>query len=304
MRSYSSESLGFLGFLRETTSLYHLHSKSNISERVRVCIEDARRVEDCVRERFGLQLRGLDLLEIGPGQFLTQLTYFAIRNRVVGVDLDLIIRGFKPLGYAAMLKTNGARRALKTIGRKLMGIDRRYASELLRQLELERLPKVALFPMDVCEMSFARGSFDFVYSRAVLHHLPDPASALDGIVRVLRPGGVAYVSVHPFTSQTGCLDPRIYTDRRDEVLGWPHLRPRLQGTINAPNVFLNRLRLSDWSKLFALKMPGVEHIVARSDNSVLEAAKSLQSRGELLEYSIEELTAGEVAAVWQKSADN
>jgi len=304
MKSYSSGSLGFVGFLRETTSLYRLHSKDDISDRVRMRIEDARRVEDRVRERFGLELRDLDLLEIGPGQFLMQLTYFALRNRVVGVDRDMIVSGFKPFGYTAMLGTNGARRTLKTIGRKLMGIDRRYASELLGQLKLERLPELTLYPMDVCEMSFARDSFDFVYSRSVLHSLPHPANALDEITRVLRPGGVAYISIHPFTSQTGCLDPRIYTDQRHEVQGWPHLRPHLQGAIEKPNVYLNKLRLSDWQRLFASKMPGVEFTLSRADDSALEAAKNLHRQGELLEYSLEELLAGEFVALWKKSADN
>jgi SAM-dependent methyltransferase len=299
MRSYSSESRGFIGFLREAASLYRLHSK-DISERVRVRIEDARRVDACVRERFGLELRDLDLLEIGPGQFLMQLTYFAIRNRVVGVDRDVIVRGFKPLGYAAMLKTNGARRTVKTIGRKLMGIDRGYAFQLLRQLNLKRLPDLTVYPMDVCEMSFPRNSFDFVYSRSVFQHLPDPTAALDGIARALRPGGVAYISIHPFTSQTGCLDPRIYTDRRHEVQGWPHLRSHLQHTIEKPNVYLSKLRLEDWRRLFASKMPGAEYILGPSDNSSLEAAKRLQSQGQLLEYLLEELLTGEFVAVWKK----
>src|SRR5713226_2202975 len=249
MRSYSSESRGFIGFLREAASLHRLHSK-DISERVRVRIEDARRVEACVRERFGLELRDLDLLEIGPGQFLMQLTYFSIRNRVVGVDRDVIVRGFKLPGYAAMLKNNGARRTMKTIGRKLMGIDHGYASQLLRQLNLKRLPDLRVYPMDVCEMSFPGNSFDFIYSRSVFQHLPDPAGALDGIARALRPGGVAYISIHPFTSQTGCLDPKIYTDRRHEVQGWPHLRPDLQHRIEKPNVYLSKLRLEDWRRLF------------------------------------------------------
>src|SRR5260370_3548679 len=254
MRSYSSESGGFIGFLREAASLYRLHSK-DISERVRIRIEDARRVEGCVREKFGIELRGLDLLEIGPGQFLMQLTYFSIRNRVVGVDRDVVVRGFKPLGFAAMLKSNGARRTLKTIGRKLMGIDREYASQVLRQLNLKRLPGLTVFPMDCREMSFPRNSFDFVYCRSVLHSLPDAASALDEIVRVLRPGGVAYISIHPFTSQTGCLDPRIYTDRRHQVQGWPHLRSHLQDTIENPNVYLSKLRLEDWLKPLSSEMP-------------------------------------------------
>ena len=121
-----------------------------------------------------------------------------------------------------------------------------YEVHLMRELDLTQLPPIRLCVMDVCGMSFPENSFDFVYSRSVLHHLPQPVTAINEIARVLRPGGVAYVSIHPYTSETGCLDPRIYTDRRHEVLGWQHLRPGARGKVQPPNVYLNRLRLEEW----------------------------------------------------------
>lgn len=300
MKSYSSESSGVLAFFRDLTSLYRLHSR-DLSERVRGSIADARGVEARVYERTGVRLRDLDILEIGPGQFLSQLTYFAIHNRVLGIDRDVVVRGYKPLGYLEMLWRNGFRRTLKTIGRKLMGVDRRYASHLIRQLELTRTPVMIVRSMDVCKMRLPDSSFDFVYSRSVLHSLRDPGSALDEIVRVVRPGGVAYISIHPFTSATGCLDPRIYTDRSHEVKGWPHLRPQLQNTLLEPNVYLNKLRIKDWQTLFESKMSGTEYIITpSSDPGILDEAERIQGQGECLDYSLEELTAGEVVMLWKK----
>lgn len=46
---------------------------------------------------------------------------------------------------------------------------------------------------DACRLPFAENSFDVVYARALLHHLPDPASGVREIQRVLKPGGVAVV---------------------------------------------------------------------------------------------------------------
>src|SRR6266849_7143005 len=122
-----------------------------------------------------------------------------------------------------MLGTNGVRRTPKTVGRKLLGIDRRFEFELRRHMGVQRLPKPDVIQMDACCMSFPAESFDFVYARSVFHHLPNPGAALDGIVRVLKPGGAVHILLHLYTSQTGCLDPRVYTDRSREVQGWPHL---------------------------------------------------------------------------------
>jgi len=157
-----------------------------------------------------------------------------------------------------------------------------------------------ILQMDTCQMTFADASFDFVHARSVLHHLPDPGAAVEGIVRVLRPGGAAYILLHLYTSETGCLDPRIYTERRSETRGWPHLRPQLRNTLANQNTYVNKLRLREWHKLFAAKLPDAECVTTRSDSATIEMAKSLQRQGELLDYSIEELTTVDLAVLWRK----
>jgi len=167
-------------------------------------------------------------------------------------------------------------------------------------LGVDSLPRLNLLQMDVCEMRFPVNSFDFVYSNSVLHHLPEPSLALDSIVRVMRPGAVSYIALHPYTSDTGCLDPRIFTERKHEVRGWPHLRPSLQNTVGNSNTYVNKLRLEQWRTLFAAKMPGVQFVLTPSENADYDGARALQSQGELLDYSIEELCTGQLAALWMK----
>lgn len=301
--SYSSETRGGRAFLKEILSLYRLYS-AGIPERVRASIEDIQRVEAEVRERCGVELSNKRVLEIGPGQFMAQMTYLAMRNSVLGVDRDLAIQGFRPIEYFKMLRTNGIQRAVKTIGRKLLGVDRRYASELMRQLALDQRPKLSVLQMDVRQLDFPEKYFDFAYCRSVLHSLPDPGSALDEIAKVLKPGGVAYISIHLYTSPTGSLDPRVYTDRREELNVWPHLRSRLVHSVDPANVYLNKLRLSEWQKLFAEAMPGVQCILNRGQDPRLElVAKTLQGQGELLDYSLDELLTFEVVALWRKPAE-
>jgi SAM-dependent methyltransferase len=261
-----------------------------------------RRREALITEHLGLELRDLDILEIGPGQFQGQMSYLAVHNRVVGIDLDVIVQGFKPRAYLNMIRNNGLRRTAKTVARKLLGVDRKFGCELTRQLDIRRLPRPAVIQMDATKMLFPDQSFDFVYARSVFHHLPDPAAALDGVVRVLKPGGAAYVLLHLYTSETGCLDPRIYTERRNEVRGWLHLRPGSQSGLNNQNIYVNKLRLHEWRRLFDAKMPLGQCLVTRCDNATFESARSLQGQGELLDYSLEELTTSDLAVLWKKPA--
>jgi SAM-dependent methyltransferase len=231
---------------------------------------------------------------------LVHMVYFARDNRVVGIDLDVIARGFNPFPYAEMLRFNGTRRTLKTLVRKLVGIDRRYVKQIKRQLNLESLPKLKIQRMDACGMTFPDESFDFVHSRSVFHHLPSPEAALNHVARILRPGGIAYLSFHLFTSENGSLDPRIFTEKRAGVRLWPHLRlsPQKQVTSNA---FVNKLRLADWQGLFNRRMPEAEYILNRNSRPNAEQdAEALKNNGELAEYTMEELLTDEVIVLWRK----
>jgi SAM-dependent methyltransferase len=51
------------------------------------------------------------------------------------------------------------------------------------------VPNVDCIQADLFALPLADGSFDFVYSLGVLHHLRDTERALDGLVMKLKPGG-------------------------------------------------------------------------------------------------------------------
>jgi SAM-dependent methyltransferase len=53
---------------------------------------------------------------------------------------------------------------------------------------------VRVVGMDATRLSFADASFDLVYSFNVFEHLPHPAETFAEITRVLRPGGVAFIT--------------------------------------------------------------------------------------------------------------
>jgi SAM-dependent methyltransferase len=304
IRSYASWRRPSLRDASELLQLFlaNRQTREQLRDSVRGLLEDLRAHEALVRERTGIVLAGRRMLEIGPGQMSRQLSFFSVRNDVVGIDLDVVPSGVDPAGYWRVLQRNGPKRLVKTLVRKLFGFDRRFAKELQRQLELPRLPAPSVVQGDATRMEFADCSFDFVYSFDVFEHLPDPARVLGEIARVLRPGGGCLISVHLFTAEDGAHDLRVLRGRRGQIPYWAHLRPPHRELIH-PSAYVNELRLGQWRGLFSDRMPGALLECRRPAGVELERELSrLREQGELADYSDEELLNGRLAAVWRKPA--
>ena len=56
-------------------------------------------------------------------------------------------------------------------------------------------PQVTLINMDGMQLRFPDQSFDLVVSSNVLEHVPDDAAVVRGFHRLLKPGGIAVVTV-------------------------------------------------------------------------------------------------------------
>ena len=111
--------------------------------------ENARRMAVEASERVGGRI-----LEVGVGTGIS-LPYYSASSRVVGIDIS-----------EPMLK----------VARK------RVASDHLTHVE-------SLDVMDAENLDFADASFDVVVAQYVVNTVPNPETALDEFLRVLRPGG-------------------------------------------------------------------------------------------------------------------
>jgi SAM-dependent methyltransferase len=298
-RAYSGEVRGVRRSAGEAWDLYRLHSR-DVPERVRAALQYLGAVETLVSERHAFLIRDRRILDVGAGQRLTQLAYFSRTNDAVGIDLEVIAQGFDLRAYARMLRLNGLRRTAKTVARKALLIDARHRSEVARQLGLQRFPRLKVLQMDVSRMTFPDSSFDFVFSYSVFHHLPDPAQAFREVARVLRPGGVAYISCQLYTSATGCLDPRYFPSVSPQAVRWPHLRSPYSSDVRQ-NAVLNQLRLDEWRDVIGSTLPGAEVISRGHGQDGLAAdLAELREQGELADYSDEELLGNEIVALWRK----
>lgn len=301
LKSYVASNLGLRGRLSELANLYRWQSKAT-QEQVRTLIARLRDVEKRVADYCGMSLTGQRMLDIGPGQKLHQMAYFAARgNDVTGIDLDLIAQTLNPIALLRMARVNGPMRAAKTAGRKLLGIDNKFRRELARQLNAPRPRRLNVQQMDATQLRFPDGSFDCVYSFSTFEHLPEPGKVIDEVVRVLRPGGVAYLSLHLFTSENGGHDPRVFAGRREMVPYWAHLRPAEQHKTHS-NAYLNKIREAQWREIFSQHLPGdlkfFELQYAREQ--LTPELRKLREAGELAEYTDDELMTVDFVALWQK----
>src|ERR1051325_5797926 len=198
----------------------HRKVKSNTFKQ----LEECRRAERLYAEVMGQPLEGKDVLEIGTGQILAASRFFAVKNRATATDLDVVALGWNVPAYVAMLRQNGLKRVIKTIGRKTLQIDSRYVRELEHQIGARPRPRFQ--QMDATKMPFPDGSFDFIFSFNVFEHLPEPATVLAECKRVLRPGGCVFTHLHLYSCDSGCHDLSINRGEHDNVPYWPHLRPQ------------------------------------------------------------------------------
>jgi SAM-dependent methyltransferase len=302
IRSYASMSSPRGGLATEVLRLVRLwrNRTADLPQHVQGQIELTGEMKRRVRDWGQLDVSGLDVLEIGPGQLLAQMAVLAVDNRVTGIDLDVVPWGWEPRQYIRVWRQNGPKRFAKTIGRKVLGFDRSFRRELARQLGVAELPPVNALHMDATRTAFPDAVFDFIYSFDTFEHLAEPAPVLREAVRVLRPGGACYISLHPATAEDGFHDLRIIAGDRAGIPYWAHLRPPHRQEVQASS-YLNELRLSEWSELFGAIMPGVRFHLDKVSNRVhtTELAR-LREAGELGDYTDDELLVSRFVAFWKK----
>jgi len=91
-------------------------------------------------------------------------------------------------------------------GAKLSGIDLtpRAVEFTRRRFEVLNLP-CDVRVGDAEALEFEDETFDIVYSWGVLHHTPDTAKAIQEVLRVLKPGGVARIMMYHKNSMVGFM---------------------------------------------------------------------------------------------------
>lgn len=298
MKTYLRTGRGVRHVVAELLDLYRKQTR-DIPASVEAALAQQRATVAAIEDHRAAPLMDCDVLEIGPGQARLFLMATGLTNRALGVDME---RTPDRLTLGAMWhiwRQNGGLRLAKTLGRHMLGVERRTRAELARQLGVRPAQLTTrIVEGDAHALPFPDASFDAVVSTSVFEHLEDVGLAASEVARVLRPGGVAHTITHLYTSHTGAHDMRLFLDPR-ALAPWPHLRAQTQAQVH-PNAHLNKLRLADYRRLFEDHWPG------HTDQIIIEAYPSqsdldlLRMDGALRDYSDTELRASVLVSLWRK----
>ncbi|SKB79788.1 Methyltransferase domain-containing protein [Salegentibacter holothuriorum] len=80
---------------------------------------------------------------------------------------------------------------------------------------------------DICNLPFKENEFDFILCNHVLEHIPDDTKAMQGLYRVLKPGGTAILQIPQDLKRTDTFEDDSITDRkeRERIFGqYDHVR--------------------------------------------------------------------------------
>jgi SAM-dependent methyltransferase len=260
-------------------------------------------------EHCGLDLRDAKVLEVGYGaRPIRMMTLHSIGVDAYGIDMDRPSLGGSPAEIVRILRSNGWRRALKTIVRSVLfdAAERRGLAAVLRARGYQfRLRPDRFLVGDAggpeLAGSFEREAFDLIISEDVFEHIP-PGS-LQGVVRniarLLRPGGIALIRPLLFTGPSGShllewYPHRIPVREAKRSEPWEQLRKRRF----VANTYLNELRWSDYRDLFTPHFTVLEERFAHA----AEAAQWMtpELRQQLASYGTDELLTNHVLFVLKR----
>jgi len=151
---------------------------------------------------------------------------------------------------------------------------------------------------DVGALPYADNTFDLVSSIAAFEHFLDVPAVVAELHRVLRPGGVAWISIHLFTSPSGghnlsFVEVPLRTIPQG-IDAWDHLRKR-----RLPfSVPLNEWRKDQYLATFARQFELLQHYCATCEG---ENLLTPQIAAELSDYSRDELTCSAYVIVARKA---
>ncbi|MCP4602348.1 MAG: class I SAM-dependent methyltransferase [Proteobacteria bacterium] len=292
----SSERIGWGARVAELWDLYQASKDPEPAVNRYISLYNSLRTD--IRKRTEQELVSCSALEIGPGQKLGLMRCLSKNNHPTGIDMDIIPQGLSISDYARMLQYNSMLRVAKTVGRKVLGLDAAFEHELAQQMGVRSFPTLPMHRMDATQMSFADGHFDLAYSFSVFEHIDKPEAALREIARVLKPNGVAYISIHIFTSHSGCHVSEMMSSNLPQEPYWPYLRPVHREGLQ-PTAYLNEVSLSSWMEMFDRVMPGA-WLIREQQKSLVKPLAQLRAKNELTDYTDEELLTVNFIVLWQK----
>jgi ubiquinone/menaquinone biosynthesis C-methylase UbiE len=252
-----------------------------------------------LKEAFDVEWHNCKLLDIGCGQLLRHALIFGTDNKVVGIDIELPFKYPYVFDFLNAIRWCGTKRAVKTAVRQMLGVDRRFRRSLMCHLDVSKLPDIEMYLMDAMQLEFDDNSFDGAYSFSVFQYITDPALAAEQIYRVLKPGGVAYIQLHLYTSMGGSDHPLLRANP-EKYPPWGHLRPSTSYYLKH-GLDVNCWRLPQYKEMFESIFDEVHYVNHDDEQAQGRQLLTPSIRAELADYSEQELLTSTLTALCRKA---
>ncbi|MBI5056288.1 MAG: class I SAM-dependent methyltransferase [Nitrospirae bacterium] len=246
----------------------------------------------------GIPVEKARILEIGCGQTARQVALFhADGASVVGIDIDAPTYKMNFSVFLKVARLNGMERALKSLTRHIL-FDKKFFTELSREYgKPVTFNNLDVRIMDATNTSFETDSFDFIFSNMVFQHIDNLEGAVREVNRMLKPSGIAAISIHLFPSISGgiChewLNPDQLPSMR--VPPWDHLRDNKFPV----NIYLNKFTIKQYRNIFRAYTRTVEEQTTTEGEKILtpEIERDLKNKG----YTREDLLTRTIIFIFGK----
>jgi SAM-dependent methyltransferase len=203
---------------------------------------------------FGFNnFNGKNVLDLGCGQgFPISLLFAASGSNVTALDINYVKPDFIPVYFFKTLKTNGLKRAVKSLIERLLFAKPYYKQlETLANKELySHAAKINFVVFDPTDANYPLpdNSYDLIISNAVLEHVSDVQKYFKAVSRLLKKNGVFYGMIHNFYSLSGGHNLQWAfpdTSPPSGIPPWDHLRENRFPT----HVYLNHLKPENYKTI-------------------------------------------------------
>ena len=230
----------------------------------------------------------LSILDVGCGKMYS-FSRLMSRNGHIVTALDTQYVSPYIWKYFAMFYYDGIRIAMKSFLRDVL-----FSTELKGMLKSAspcntKSSKITFVRASAEDMPFPDNHFDIVFSRNAFEHIPSVEKAISECARVVKPNGIIYISVHPYTSISGSHHPRWFhpdSDPPKDIPPWFHLRDNCKKFEWPLDYALNKYSSADYRNIFA---GYVDILQEYSDKIEGERFLTEKIRQELKQFSEEEL---------------
>lgn len=237
---------------------------------------DLKFYEDIYKRETGNDLHHARLVELGFGQRpLRLILLHSLGYNVRGIDLDQPLYEVNAKAIAALFKSNGTFRALKSLLRRMVfdrseyqNLARFMLKQYGRKLAFDRNAMVAGDLADAAVWARAGTPFDFIYSEDVFEHIPRETlpQVVSLMADAMSDNAVAIITPMIFTGIAGGHDLDWYPHRVDLAdrrrgPAWGHLT----GENKPGDTFLNRMSRKEFRELFAGRFDILQEDQIRGD---------------------------------------